>query len=322
MDLDPKSNPNENPLSKPLDIAPASKANPNWNLKSPSRSDVDANDGGGSDAEINALRKGRAGWILGFGSLAAIAGFGIYAYLEMNATDPSIIDVAEVAPTPVDAGLATSTAPAPALAPAPGSPSIKKIASAYPEVAKWIDVADFPSRAAAAVNLIDEGESPRPMLGFFKVPGTFRVRELKSPSSNAAPRGAIAECAQGCAITDETFARYDTLVSTVTAVNSADLAAMYGLFRPQLNAAYAVIARPGKSFDLTLAHVLHRLASVKIPDGPIEVIPVGALYAFSDPSLESLGAPEKHLLRMGPQNARAIQSAIVRFAEAADLELK
>jgi hypothetical protein len=34
----------------------------------------------------------------------------------------------------------------------------------------------------------------------------------------------------------------------------------------------------------------------------------GAVYAFSDPKLEALGPVEKHLLRMGPRNARLVQA--------------
>jgi hypothetical protein len=44
-----------------------------------------------------------------------------------------------------------------------------------------------------------------------------------------------------------------------------------------------------------------------VREGPVLVEPDGAVYAFADPKLEALGPVEKHLLRMGPRNARLVQ---------------
>ena len=45
-----------------------------------------------------------------------------------------------------------------------------------------------------------------------------------------------------------------------------------------------------------------------VVEGPLQVIPKGALYLFAVPELEAQGPIEKHLLRMGPRNTRLIQS--------------
>jgi hypothetical protein len=42
----------------------------------------------------------------------------------------------------------------------------------------------------------------------------------------------------------------------------------------------------------------------------VEVRRGNVLWEFSDPELENLTPPQKHLLRMGPANVRLIQSKI------------
>jgi hypothetical protein len=39
------------------------------------------------------------------------------------------------------------------------------------------------------------------------------------------------------------------------------------------------------------------------------------VWAFADPELEALSAAEKHLLRMGPENARQVQEKLSELAE-------
>ncbi|HLM44689.1 MAG TPA: DUF3014 domain-containing protein, partial [Myxococcaceae bacterium] len=52
---------------------------------------------------------------------------------------------------------------------------------------------------------------------------------------------------------------------------------------------------------------------------PVELTPKGALYAYADPRLEALGAAEKHLLRMGPENMRKVQTKLTELAGALGL---
>lgn len=55
---------------------------------------------------------------------------------------------------------------------------------------------------------------------------------------------------------------------------------------------------------------MNRLASTPVPDGYVEVRRGNVLWEFRDPALEALSPPQKHLLRMGPANARLVQSKI------------
>lgn len=68
-----------------------------------------------------------------------------------------------------------------------------------------------------------------------------------------------------------------------------------------------------------LAQAIGRLTHVAVPAGTVEVIPRGAFYSYADPRLEALSSAEKHLLRMGPENMRKVQTKLTEFASALGL---
>ena len=53
-----------------------------------------------------------------------------------------------------------------------------------------------------------------------------------------------------------------------------------------------------------------------VVDGDVELTPKVITYAFADPALERLRPAQKHLLRMGPKNERAIQAELRALATA------
>ena len=46
------------------------------------------------------------------------------------------------------------------------------------------------------------------------------------------------------------------------------------------------------------------------------VEPDGGLWAFSDPAVERLSPAQKHLVRMGPDNAALVQAKLRELADA------
>ena len=55
------------------------------------------------------------------------------------------------------------------------------------------------------------------------------------------------------------------------------------------------------------------LLSTPIPSGDLAVHPSGAVvYSYADEGLESLNGAQKHLMRMGPRNARLVKDNIAR----------
>jgi hypothetical protein len=71
-----------------------------------------------------------------------------------------------------------------------------------------------------------------------------------------------------------------------------------------------------------LSSAVSRVVNVKFPEGEVELVPKGAVYAFKDPALEGLSGAEKQVLRMGAKNGSVLQNQLRVFAEHAKLEAK
>ena len=56
------------------------------------------------------------------------------------------------------------------------------------------------------------------------------------------------------------------------------------------------------------------LLKTPVVEGDILVVPANVGYAYADPKLESLSHAQKQLLRMGPQNVRAVQEKLRAIA--------
>lgn len=160
----------------------------------------------------------------------------------------------------------------------------------------------------AAVELVAAGESPKPALPFLSISGAFTVRE-----EGRAGR-------ERRFMTKASFARYDPMGKLVGSIDAAAAGAAYAQLRPYCLTAFAELGRPGKRLDDQLTLALRRLIDVRVPEGEVELVPKGAVYAFADPTLEGLSAAEKQVLRMGPSNARVLQRQLAEFARRAQLD--
>ncbi|MEW5739804.1 MAG: DUF3014 domain-containing protein [Myxococcota bacterium] len=229
-------------------------------------------------------------------------------------------------PAPVDAGVASAVDAGPSLSIEDGDALLKKLAAGWSKDAlftKWLDAVSL-RHLVAAVQSVADGDSPRTSLPFVSIAGGFQVREEpvagpkpkpgkkkgKAPPPPPPPRLFIAK---------ESYARYDVPTKALTSVPAATAGAAYSQLRPYLDAAFAEVGRPGKRFDDVFTAALTRLLAVKLPEGEVELVPKGLAYAFKDESLEGLKPAEKHLLRMGPDNARAVQAWLKAFGESAKL---
>ncbi|WP_257454510.1 DUF3014 domain-containing protein [Archangium lipolyticum] len=177
--------------------------------------------------------------------------------------------------------------------------------SPQPDLQKWLSsTEDLIRRFTSAIGNIAEGESPRAALAFLAPQGAFQVAERDGRTF----------------IAPESFARYDPVVRVVSSLDTQATARAYGVLRPLIDEAHKEISRPGQGFEQTLANAIQRLLDTPVPEGDIEVVDTpGVHYAYAAPELEQLGAAQKHLLRMGPANARAIQAKLRELRSALGL---
>jgi hypothetical protein len=176
--------------------------------------------------------------------------------------------------------------------------------SSAPELQQWLAAEDLVRRFTTAVGNIAEGESPRAALSFMAPPGAFQVVERDGRT----------------VIAPESFARYDAVARVVSSLDAQASARVYRTLKPLIDGAYKEISRPGQRFDQTLARSIQNLLDTPIPEGDLEVVDTpGVNYTYAAPELERLSAARKHLLRMGPTNARALQAKLRELRSALEL---
>jgi hypothetical protein len=165
-------------------------------------------------------------------------------------------------------------------------------ASADPLFQRCLAEDDPVRRFALVVDNVALGVSPRRALGCLAPERPFSVvardgRFFVAPAAHA---------------------RYDGLAAAVRSADVAALAQAYRRFHAPLEAAYRLLGYPGASLDDATSRALARIERFVPQDGPLEVVEgKGAVWEYARPELEQAGQLEKHLLRLGPANARAVQ---------------
>jgi hypothetical protein len=226
--------------------------------------------------------------------LLVLAGGGFWWWRRSQPPPPAPVVVAAPATQP-----AAPSGPAPAAAPAGVTDrdrALLEAVSSSADYRAWLAKGDVVNRWALVTDNLAEGVSPRKALDFLAPSKPFTV----------ARRGGAT------VISPDAYKRYDAFADAVASVDPTAFAAAYRTLHPVLEAAWRALGYPDGSLDKVAARALDRLARSPVLDREVEVVAAGpTVYLFADPKLEALGAVEKHLLRMGPRNARLVHDKAV-----------
>lgn len=166
--------------------------------------------------------------------------------------------------------------------------------SAHPRLDDVVDVEGIAATFVAAVVAVANGESPRAALEYLEPGDDF----------------AIAEREGRVVIDPASFERYTWLTGVFSSLDATGAAEVYAQLEPLFDEAYHKAGYPNGRFRDALDAAMNVLAATPVPEGYVEVRRGNVLWEFRDPALEALSPPQKHLLRMGPANARLVQSKI------------
>jgi hypothetical protein len=170
--------------------------------------------------------------------------------------------------------------------------------SSHPAVAAWLTTDGLLLNFVVVTTRIANGESP---VNELKTLGPIpRVRTL-GPDDNRS-------------IDPSSYRRYDRHAAAVSALDARGAARLYATLKPRIVDAYGRLGRSDGNFDRVLERAIVEVLRVPVIDGEIALVPHGAVYAFADPRLQELSAPQKQVLRMGPQNVRAVQAKLREIA--------
>ncbi len=197
---------------------------------------------------------------------------------------------------------ATGLAPEPETVPelAESDSMVRRLAvglSARPEMASWLVTSRLIRRFVAATQAVAGGYSPREELGFLRPSGAFLVQNRE----------------QGLVIAPSSFRRYDSVAEVFTSLDSDGLLRLYGRLEPLIEEAYREQPWTRGEFSDVLLEAMDHLLATPVPAG-LPAVERGTVYwVFADDALEQLSDAQRHLLRMGPSNARAIQQKLAEL---------
>ena len=170
--------------------------------------------------------------------------------------------------------------------------------STHPDLTRWLVSENLVRRFTAAVDNVARGESPRPHLGFLEPAMDFTVVERRG-TVYPDPRS---------------YLRYARVAEVADSVDAAGVAQLYRRLKPLLQEGYADLGYPNRDFDDALARAIRHLLATPLSAGEPPLVPGVESYAFRDARLESLSPAQKHLLRMGPDNAAVILDKLREIA--------
>ena len=169
--------------------------------------------------------------------------------------------------------------------------------SSHPRVAAWLTTDGLIRNFVTVVSNIAEGPTPAGRLRVLKPAARFQVMQ----------RGDRVE------IDPRSYARYDDLAAAIASLDRTGTSQLYATLKPRIEEAHAELGGTG-SFDRMLERAIVVLLQTPVRDGPVAVEPHGIGYRYADPRVEALTGSQRHLLRMGPTNARLVQQSLRELA--------
>jgi hypothetical protein len=177
---------------------------------------------------------------------------------------------------------------------------LARVLSENPTFLAWLASDDLIRTFTVTVVKVAEGQTPATHLRMMRPRSGFSVRQ----------RG------EDIYLDVRSYERYTPLADAAASVDPAGTAKLYATLKPRIEDAYRELGYTN-SFDRTLERAIVLLLATPVPDQPILLQPGRATeFLYVDPGLEKLTHAQKHLLRLGPRNARAVQTSLRNIASA------
>jgi Protein of unknown function (DUF3014) len=109
------------------------------------------------------------------------------------------------------------------------------------------------------------------------------------------------------------FERYKPMVAAINQLDAKQLGALYIHYYPLFQESYQNLGYPNGYFNDRLVEVIDNLLATPNPAGQIELVRPNVMYTYADPALEARPAGQKLLIRMGPENAKAIKAKLTEL---------
>jgi hypothetical protein len=253
----------------------------------------------GSDEHGSLAPRRRLLAIVAFLVIAILVLGGAYFWLRRSRPQPAAAPAAQ----PADAAVKVRQDPAELISLPPldqTDPLVRQLVgalSSHPVVASWLTTDRLISNFVVVTSKIADGQPPASELKAIGPVAPFKVRSVKGTLS----------------IDPSSYHRYDRYAQAVSALDAQGAARLYETLKPRINEADKNFGGSGQ-FDAELQRAIEELLKVPVVEGDVALRMSGIGYAYADPRLEGLSPPQKQLLRMGPENVKAIQAKLREIA--------
>lgn len=250
-----------------------------------------------------AQRRSRTPWLLAAGVALLAGGAAVWFFIAGREGPPPATEQpapVAAAPPPVQRTLC-ETADAVTLPSLDDSDAfvakLVRALSTNRRVTAWLATDNLIRNFTVVIENVSNGISPARHLQALRPTGPFRVTDTNVV----------------LVVDPRSYARYVPIADAVDSVDVQAAARLCATLKPRLSEAYGELGRDG-SFDTALERAIVAMLRAPVLSGNERLVPMGALYAFEDETLESLTPAQKHLVRMGARNVRVIQDKLRQIA--------
>ena len=152
-----------------------------------------------------------------------------------------------------------------------------------------------------AINAADDGDL------------VHEYRPLVSPAPPlkvAKVGSARTEAEQEYRLLAENYERYTPYVDLLTRTEPERMVQLYQRYRPLLEQAFSEQGTDKAGFHQVLLNTIDTLLAAPEPPEDVRLERPKVFYEFRDPKLESLPAPQKLMIRMGPEHSQKVKRAL------------
>lgn len=111
-------------------------------------------------------------------------------------------------------------------------------------------------------------------------------------------------------VSNKNFARYQPYVHALALLDTDATVNLYKRYYPLLEEAFRELGLKKKNFHSVLIGAIDNLLAAPDVQGDLLLLRPKVFYQYADPALEKLPQTHKLMLRMGPENARAVKASL------------
>jgi len=176
----------------------------------------------------------------------------------------------------------------------------------------WLSPAELVRKFVVLVDNVAGGIIPKDAVRVLAPTGPFRVTAIEElADANSIVLPSLDPLAEAVYLLDtESYGRFDNVTRVFVSLDARRAAEFYGLLRPLFQQAYGELGYTDRQFDTIVFQAINRLLETPIVEKPIRLVRPVVMYRYEDPLLENLSPAQKQLMRMGPNNTRAIQAKL------------